>query len=67
MTLHPPKPKWTTPVLRQEPRAKPARAPREATSWTLGSVFGDAIRKTRADQQRRAELNDMGFRPLGGA
>lgn len=65
MTLHPQKAKWTAPVIRQEPRAR--RAPREATNWTLGSLLGAAVRADQAAKARRAELNDMGFKPLGGA
>jgi hypothetical protein len=67
VTLHPPKAKWTAPVIREERRAKPARAPREATNWTLGSLLGAAVRADQAAKARRAELNDMGFKPLGGA
>lgn len=56
MTLHPPRPARKTPAPRREP------AP-----LTLGLLLGDQIRAVQSERTRRAELEDMGFRPLKGA
>lgn len=61
MTLHPPKPRWKTPTMTER---APRRPPHEPKPWTFGTIFGEAIRKAQADKARRAELNEMGFRPL---
>ena len=58
MTLHKPKPS----VPRKfKPRRQPPRG------ITLGDVLGAQIRQVQTDRARRAELDDMGFKPLGGA
>ncbi len=42
---------------------KPTRRP--ATALTLGDLLGAQIRGVQAQRARRAELDDMGFRPVG--
>lgn len=44
-----------------KPRKKPRGEPRPLT---LGDIFGEAIKKDRAEKARRAELEAMGFKPL---
>ncbi len=64
MTLHP-KPKASTPESNRNSTRKPTR--REPRPLTLGDLLGAQVRGVQAQRARRAELDDMGFKPLGAA
>lgn len=44
---------------------RPERRP--VPPMTFGHVLGEAWEQKKAEDRRRAELNDMGFKPLKGA
>ncbi len=58
MTLHPKMPR--KPWAKKPPR-------RPTPPLTIGHVLGAAWEAKKATDKRRAELDDMGFKPLGGA
>jgi hypothetical protein len=58
VTLHPP-------AKKKAPARRPRPTYRNAAPMTLGHILGEQVRAVQNDRKRQAELEAMGFKPIG--